>query len=243
MPVRLRGGIIAPHDPSGSFLAACREPAHLCRVIPPASYWLAGSACPASRPGPWLALWPGVPANRPMPGRPLHVALRRAVESLVVFPRQLADNTARYARVKDSGRDGRAGPDDRAGRDQGPGTDPGAAEHHRADPDQGPGFHVCAVHGRVMPDSDPLLEDNGLTRVHVYAAQVLDVALCADHYFVLIRPEHGSVPDARERPDAHSADDYCSGRDPGVLVDRGNGVAKRADHGRCAHLSRLLALI
>src|SRR5258708_7325455 len=36
-----------------------------------------------------------------MPRPALHVALRRAVESLVVFPPQRADNTARYPRGKD----------------------------------------------------------------------------------------------------------------------------------------------
>ena len=161
-----------------------------------------------------------------MPGRPLRVTLRRAVESFIVFPCQLADHTARNARVENSGRNYRAWQDDRAGRDQGPGTDPGAAEHHRADPDQGPGLHVCAVHRRVMSDSDPLLQDNGLTMVHVNTAQVLDVAPCADDYVVLVRPEHRSVPDAREPPDVHGADDYGAGRDPGVLVDRGNGIAE-----------------
>src|SRR5262245_8457854 len=131
-----------------------------------------------------------------MPVRPLHVTLRRAVESFVVFPRQPADHTARNARVKNSGRYHRAWLDHGAGCDQGSGTDPGTAEHHRADPDQGPGLHVCAVHRRVMPDSDSFLEDNGLTRVHVKAAQGLDVAPGADDYLVLVGPEHRSIPDA-----------------------------------------------
>src|SRR5215468_9652582 len=94
-----------------------------------------------------------------------------------------------------------------------------------------------------MPDSDSVLEDDGLTWVHVKAAQVLDVARCADDYLVLVRPEYRSVPDAREWPDAHGANDDGAGRDPGVLVDRGNNAAKGADHDRTLTSPTLLAAL
>src|SRR5215471_18134074 len=111
MPARLRADILAPHDPSGSFLTAS-----VTMLTPtPKRAWPRGSGS---------VRLVCLPANSAVPCRAVGVPLRRAVELLKVFPRQIPDHTTRNPRIKHGRRHRDPGQHDSAGGDERLGADP-----------------------------------------------------------------------------------------------------------------------
>jgi hypothetical protein len=77
-----------------------------------------------------------------------------------------------------------------------------------------------------MAETDPVLQDHGLTGVDVQAGQILDVALLADDDLVLVGPQHGPVPDARGPAQPDGPDHDGTGRDPRLGMDDRYRVAQ-----------------
>jgi hypothetical protein len=88
---------------------------------------------------------------------------------------------------------------------------------------------VCAMHGRVVAEAHPILEQGRLSRVHVQAAQILDVALGADDNLGVIGTQHRAVPDRGRTAQRYPADNHRAWCYPGIRVHRRRGTVQRPD--------------
>ena len=133
------------------------------------------------------------PARRPMTPGTLRVVDGSLSEGLPVGVGELAHDPARNTRDQYPGWQPGAGQNHSPGRNQRARADSGATEHDCPDADQRAGFYMCAVHGRVVAKADPVFEHGRLTWIDVQAAQILDIALGAHDYFLVVRAQHGPV--------------------------------------------------
>src|SRR5215468_3696086 len=101
-----------------------------------------------------------------MVGSALNVACRSTGEYLPVGLGQFADDPARDAGGEHTWRHRRTGWHDRARRDQAASTDSRAAEHNRANANERARLDVSAMHDGPVPQTDAILERDGLAWIH-----------------------------------------------------------------------------
>jgi len=75
------------------------------------------------------------------------------------------------------------------------------------------------VDGRVVAKTDPVFQGGRLTGIDMHAAQILDVALSADDYLLVVRAEYRPVPDGGGTAKRYPADHDGAGCDPRLRVD------------------------
>src|SRR5215472_13751006 len=85
------------------------------------------------------------------------------------------------------------------------------------------------MHDSSVAEADPIRQHDWLAGVDVQAAQILDIALSADHDLVVIGAQHRSVPDRRGPSERDPADYDRARRDPGFGVNRRMVVTKRSN--------------
>ena len=154
-----------------------------------------------------------------MPAHALHIVGGRVRERLAVSVGQFPDDPARHPGNENAGRQVGPWQYDGSGGDQRASPDTGAPEHYRANADERAGLDVRAVHGSAVPKADPFLQYGWLTRIDVQAAQVLDVALGADHDLRVIRAEHRPVPDRGRAAEGDLPDEHGARSKPGIRMN------------------------
>jgi hypothetical protein len=85
------------------------------------------------------------------------------------------------------------------------------------------------MHRGAMAEADAIFKRDGLARIDMEAAQILNVDFRADHDLVGVRPEHGAVPHRRRPAQRYPPDDDSTRRDPRLRMNNRASVAQRPD--------------